>query len=115
MTVERGGEWAAVARLEDKLTDWMDETRQVLREQQTLVSQLATRQAVIEERVRRTESDLTLTSDKATRAHDRIDTMATARSEDVGMRKGVVAGVTLASTVAGSGLVLSIAQLLGGG
>lgn len=108
---EIGDVW--VTRLEDKITDFIAEAREILREQQRFVSELATRQAVVEERMRRAESDLAVTQDKADTAHKRIDAMANVRSAEVGMRKGMVAGITLASSVGGGSVVLGLVKAFG--
>lgn len=113
-TTGRGDGWDAVGRIEDKLADFMDEARTVLREQQTFMAELATRQAVVEERLRRAESDLAVTSAEASKAHRRIDEWARSNASQVGMRRGMVAGITLASTVGGSSLALAAAKILGG-
>lgn len=105
--------WSALMRLEDKITDFMEEAREILREQQRFVSELATRQAVVEERMRRAETDLAVTQDKADTAHRRLDTMSNARAEDIGMRKGMVVGITLASSLGGGSLAVGIAKVLG--
>jgi hypothetical protein len=110
----RGDGWDAVSRVEDKLTDFITEARDVLREQQKFVSELATRQAVVEERLRRAESDVSLATRDTHSLHRRIDVVERAEAEQVGLRKGVVAGITLASATGGGTLAAVAIKLLGG-
>lgn len=103
----------AVLRVEDKLTDFTERVEEGNREIRTLISEISIRQAVLEDRQRRTESDVTLAAAEANKAHQRIDTIANARAEDVGMRKGMVAGITLASALGGGGIVGAIGAAMG--
>ncbi len=100
----------ALGRMDEKFSTFMEEAREILREQQRFVSELATRQAVVEERLRRAESDIAITTEEAHKAHRRLDVAANSRSEEVGLRRGVVVGITLASALGGGTVTAALVQ-----
>lgn len=105
--------WDAVVRLEDKITDFITETRDVIRVQQELTNQLMTRQAILYERIDRLVQDLAVTRDSTESAHRRIDEHAIRQANQAGMRKGVVTAVSVITGLSSSGLVVAVVKLIG--
>jgi Flp pilus assembly protein TadB len=80
--------YAAVLRLEDKLAAWADEQRRTTGEVHRLVAELTSRQAVLEERLTTTQSDVTRARDSVAAAHRRVDQLVEAQAREVGQRTG---------------------------